>query len=485
MLYEAVRDIARSRPGKPAIRTTDGRTAGYAELLDLADRTAAGLLARGVGPGRTVATALRNSIGYVALILAAARIGAKYVPLMTNFDAADIRTALRISEPVLVVADPARDLPDSAPPRVTPEELASAAPLGPADATGVHSGPFRLLWTSGSTGFPKQMAWRQDRFVAERRRWLADTGITDSDVFFCRHTLDVAHATDLHVFAALLSGATLVLADPQAPPAELLRLIAASGATAMSALPSHYEEYVRAADQAGAPDLSRLRRPLCGGAYLAPAVIHDAARVLGIHIRQIYGSTEFGLALGNMADEPQTDLSMVPVRGVQTRLEPLTAGHPDLGELVLRSDCTSEGYLNDAEAHARTFRGEEFWTGDVARRAPDGSYRILGRVTEALATPDGPLIAPVLDDEITAAAPVCESVTVPVRPGAYRDEVCVVVTLPPGTAHDDAVKSVRAVTGAHGLTAQVHIAEAIPRTPVGKPDKPLIRRRWIEEGSHG
>ena len=115
--------------------------------------------------------------------------------------------------------------------------------------------------------------------------------------------------------------------------------------------------------------------------------------------------------------------------------------------------------------------------------------RLGSPVVEALSQDGGftPGFASVLVCEDGSRAFVKAASTIAQRAfaGAYRDEVCVVVTLPPGTAHDDAVKSVRAVTGAHGLTAQVHIAEAIPRTPVGKPDKPLIRRRWIEEGSHG
>ncbi|BCJ64695.1 class I adenylate-forming enzyme family protein [Polymorphospora rubra] len=475
-LYAAVRAVAAARPDAPAVETTAGDAVSYAELVGLVDRLAGGLAARGVRADDSVAFALRNSVGYVALIIAVARLGARYVPLMGNFDAADLRTALDRTRPVLVVTDGHRDLP-AGPPTTGLDELGAADPLAEPIA-GVHHRIFRTLWTSGSTGFPKLMAWRQDKFVRERRRWIADVDIRATDVFLCRHTLDVAHATDLHVFAALLSGARLVLADPTAPADVLLRQLVAHRVTVMSALPKHYEDLVAAAD--GDLDLSRLRRPLCGGAYLPPAVIRRADEVLGIRIRQIYGSTEFGLALGNMTDEVQADAGMIPVHGVGTRLEPFAEAvgtEPDTGELVLRSDCTSEGYLDNDEANARTFRTPEFWTGDVARRGPDGSYRILGRVSEALATPAGPVLAPMLDDEIAGTGAVDIAVCLAVHPGRYAAQVAVAVRPAPGRSADEVGKIVADILDAHRLDGTVRFVDEIPRTPVGKIDKPLLRHR--------
>ena len=514
-LYAAVAEVAASRPDAEAVRTTDGEQVAYRELLARADRIAAGLHRRGIGHGSTVAVCLANGIGYVALILAAARTGARYVPLLANFDARDIRTALERARPDLVVLDGHRTIAtDGLPvaglsaleatvPAATGERPDTAALPATAElpAAAPGSSVFRMLWTSGSTGFPKAMTWRQDKFVTERRRWLADTGIRDSDVFFCRHTLDVAHATDLHVFAALLSGARLVLADPHAPAATLLAQLAAQRATVMSALPDHYAALVRAAADVPAGqrlDLGRLRLPLCGGAYLGTDVVAGAADVLRIRIREIYGSTEFGLAMGNASDTkseteagsgtgrparpPRTPSGLSPVAGVGVRLEPLHPAAPDLGELVLISDCTSEGYLDDGPANARTFRPGEFWTGDVARRTPDGRYRVLGRVTEALAATHGPLCAPILEEEIAASSAVAGAICLAARPQEYTDETLVAVRTAPGHTARDAAKAVEEVLAAHGLRGSVRHVGEFPLTPVGKIDKPRLRALWQTAG---
>ncbi|MDG4859419.1 long-chain fatty acid--CoA ligase [Streptomyces sp. T-3] len=505
-LYDAVREIAEKQPEVRAIQDVDGTPVGYGELISLADRLAGGLAARGVGAGDAVAVALPNSTRYVALILAVARLSARYVPLMRDFSEEESARAVHQAEPVLLVAGRAHHVPEGALPTVGLDEIesgtaaqldadaheldgtAATAPPEPGSAAVAtrresdRTAVFRLLWTSGSTGFPKMMAWRQDKFVTERRRWLADTGMTSDDVYYCRHPLDVAHATDLHVFAALLSGARLVLADHEAPAAAHLQRLAAERATVMSALPAHYTQLVAAAREHGRADLSALRRPLCGGTYLGPATVREADDVLGIRIRQIYGSTEFGLALGNMTDEVQTGLAMIPVREVGARVEPLTEQSPDTGELVLRSDCTSEGYPHVPQAQARTFRDGEFWTGDIAERLPGGAFRILGRVDETLATPNGPVLAPALDAEIAEACPGAEAATLPVEPGAYLNRVVLALSPGPGTDPETAVKAARDVLAGHGLAGTIHLVDAIPQTPVGKTDKPQLRARFALQG---
>jgi acyl-coenzyme A synthetase/AMP-(fatty) acid ligase len=486
-LYEAVAAVARRRPDAIAVATTAGELTTYAELLAQADRFAVGLRARGVTEGRViVCSGLANDASYVAFLLGLCAAGAAYVPLLADFDAAAVARALRMTAPVLWVGPENHHRAGVTLPRVELAELQTpGAAAGPEVGTvpegrAIAPGTFRMLWTSGSTKAPKLVTWRQEPFVRERRRWITHIEATERDAFFCRHTLDVAHATDLHAFAALLAGARLILADPRAEPATLLSQLAATGATYTSMLPNHYEDLIAAAGQRPGADLSGLRRPMCGGAYASPALIAAAAEVLGIHIRHIYGSTEFGLALGNMADEVQTVGGMMEVAGVRARLEAL-AGYDldDLGHLVLTSDCTSNGYLDDDEANAATFRGPDFWTGDVAQRLDDGSLRLLGRVSDLVLAEDGPLAVPLLDELLAEQCPVAESVSLAVDTDKLSNRVLVVLCAAPGTADDEAVAAVDKLLAAHGLTGAVLAFDRIPRTVVGKADRALIRRRHM------
>ncbi|GAA1943801.1 class I adenylate-forming enzyme family protein [Kitasatospora viridis] len=483
-LYQAVRESAELRPEAIAVRTQGGAAVTYRELIALADRQSAGLRRHGVGPGDTVAVRLSSGIGYVALILAVARLGARYVPLLENFGPEDQAHVLARLTPRLLVTDGTRAEPAPAPAALPSVELAeltepaAQAELadGPAGASELppQNGVFRLLWTSGTTRFPKAAAWRQDRYVAERRRWCADLGIGPEDRFLCRHPLDVAHATDLHVMPALLSGASVLLADPRTSGEQLLALLRSTGTTVLSALPSHYEALLATRAAARGARLPDLRYPICGGAYVSPALAERCREVLGVRLVGAYGSTEFGVAMWSPPGRP-----LVPHTGVSARIVPFTPDHPDLGELVLRSADSGEGYPLDPQDHDRTFRDGEYWTGDMARRLGDGGLRVLGRVSEALATAKGPLLAPELDEELLALAGVAEVVCLPAVQGEYRAELLVAVHPVPGTAPDAAATAVRQALAAHELTGDVREFDELPRTPVGKVDKPRVRT-WFD-----
>ena len=234
------------------------------------------------------------------------------------------------------------------------------------------------------------MSWRQDDLLTDRRKWIRWTGLSAQDRVCCMHPLDVAHGTDVHLFPALLSGAELILVK-SATPETVLDTLAEHGATVFSALPRHYEQLVEVSEARGGVRLPSLRLPLCGGAYLSGATVRRAEDALGIHIRRIYGSTEFGIVFGNLDDAPQEARGMRPLPGVEVRLDPLDARHPQQGEIVARSSATSVGYHDDSEATARAFVNGWYRTGDVAELGLDGEYRVVGRTGDAIAVAGRPL----------------------------------------------------------------------------------------------
>lgn len=89
------------------------------------------------------------------------------MPLLANFDAQDVRTALERARPDLVVLDGHRTIATGGLPVAELSALEATAPAARAElpAAAPGSSVFRMLWTSGSTGFPKAMTWRQDKFV--------------------------------------------------------------------------------------------------------------------------------------------------------------------------------------------------------------------------------------------------------------------------------------------------------------------------------
>ncbi|WP_051338109.1 class I adenylate-forming enzyme family protein [Streptomyces flavidovirens] len=476
VLFDAFREMAAERHDQVAVRTTSGEILTYGELSVYAQRLARGLARHGVLPGTVVATRLENSPGYVALMLALCRLGAVHLPISPASPPARAQWLADQARPALLVTsgDPA-----AAPhgPRAVAlagiRQAGEGAPEVPPVLPDAGDVPFRLLETSGSTGRPKLVAWRQPDLLSDRTEWIRLLGIAPGDVLGCMHPLDVAHGTDVHMWPALLSGAELLLVSPAAP-SDVLAALREHAVTVFSALPRHYEQLAEAAGALGGVPLPHLRLPLSGGAYLGGSTVRRVRKTLGVGMRRIYGSTEFGIVLGNFDGEHQEERGMRPLPGVEVRLAPLRPGTPRLGELIARSAATASGYYGNPEATAASFQDGWYHTGDVAELGADGEYRLLGRVGDAIAAGDGVVFAPPLEETLADRCPVREVVVLAGATGG----VLIVAAPSPGVPANEAADSLTAVLEDVGIAAPVRIVDEIPHTPVGKPDRPRARELY-------
>lgn len=473
MLLEAFLDVAKRRAHALAIETVEGDGLTYGELSTEVEHVAGGLLERGVRPGQVVATWLDNSIDYVATILALAGVGAVHLPISLRSGPQRTASLINDVQPQLIISVDGSAPGVGAPPCVAPEQLRGKHRVTASRPQ--YDTIFRMQETSGSTGEPRLAMWRQDAVVAEIEHWMNYTATTEQDVFFNIHPLDGGHAVDLHVLPALLSGAKLVLGSIERP-AETLIALARHRATVFSALPRQYDLLTRAASTVKVDQLPDLRLPLCGGAYLMSRIVREAHEQLGVRLRRIYGSTEFGMMLANMADTLQIDDGMVPVGDVQVLLEPIDPARPTVGEIVARSSHMGAGYFG-ADLQ-QEFENGWYRTGDVAKLDEYGRYHILGRKDDAIPTGQGLVFAPHLEETLTTRCPVTEVAVLITENGAQERAALVVAEASAKHDHHDVAARLAATLAAHDVCAKIHIVSQIPHTPTGKPDKPKIRRLY-------
>ena len=184
-LFEHAVDAA---PGNPALRSGD-RVVTYAELEADANRLAHYLQSQGVEPGDHVAIYAKNSIEHVVAMLAIVKIRAvminvnyRYVEGELNylFENADVVAVIheRSYAPlvaacwpkheqlrVAVVVDDALDPDDAVRRLVVRRRPASDALAGQSDERdfGERSpDDIHIIYTGGTTGFPKGVMWRQE-----------------------------------------------------------------------------------------------------------------------------------------------------------------------------------------------------------------------------------------------------------------------------------------------------------------------------------
>ncbi|GAA2527864.1 long-chain fatty acid--CoA ligase [Microbacterium mitrae] len=390
-----VADRAASQPD--AIAVIDGGVAiTNRDLSTRIDALAKRLRAGGYGVGDRIATVTGNSTDQIVLFFACARVGMALVPLSWRLTVGELSDLMQRAQPALVAVD---------------DEHTTAA----AEALRAH-GSVTALVTLGTAGIEAQVPPRAGGFVAQHDvrdddallviftsgSESAPKGVvlTHANCFWTN--LALASAAQLtgddvvltvlpqfHVAAwncqpllALWRGATLVL-ERSFQPGRVLHLIAEHRVTAMMGVPTHYRLLAQDRGFADA-DLTSLRTALVGGATM-PDDLAVMWRERGVALIQGYGLTEAG---PNVASARAGDVGVIgkPYAHVDVMLADVQTGGElvgaAIGELWVRGPSVSPGYLNDAEATARTRSGEWLRTGDIAERLDDGRLRIIDRVKD-------------------------------------------------------------------------------------------------------
>lgn len=471
MLFQAFRKVVDTYSGKIAVISSDGKVSTYLDLLRMIHCQVSELQVVGITPGDIVSTRLENSISYVSLLFSLAALGAIHCPI--SLLASKDRAAHRFStvKPKLLISSDGSSSSDNSPLTLSLKQISRKTKNIDGCITS-HPEIFRMQETSGSTGTSKLAVWRQDKMIYEIEHWIALAGISSSDIAFNVHTLDGGHAVDLHVLPILLSGGTLVLGNIESPE-KALQAISDSRATVLSALPQQYKVLCNAAEATSINRLPHLRLPMCGGGYLSDTLIQESYEKLGIMIRRIYGSTEFGMILANLDPIIQTNCGMYPVGDVEVRLEPLGLEDMTIGEIVARSTHCGSGYFENYEKNDD--KQDWYHTGDVAQQIDKKTFMPLGRLGDSLRTLQGIIFSPQLEEILASKLQLAQVVVL-----TNGKDI-------PGSHADIFVESIRQedrkmiridiqnLMDIYGISSSLYLIDFIPLTPTGKPDKQALR----------
>lgn len=374
----------------------DGREFSYLELYTRARRLAYVLRERfGVRAGDRVACMAQNDLDYVSLFYATQRLGAILVPVNFRFTCSETEHVVRDSGAKLVIVDSILY------PAVAglkgevalwnfdgPEGLCEAAGAGVAPEipfAGGFEDPCMILYTSGTTGFPKgavishrMIFWNSINTGLRLNLTQADSVLTFLPLF---HTggWNVLTTPCLH------RGAKVVLlrkfdADL------ILRLCGEERVTVLFGVPTTMDFLRRSALFDGA-DLRSVRYAIVGGEPM-PLELIQVWESRGIPVRQGYGLTEFGPNVFslNEADSRRKMGSIgfpnfyIDARVVNDAGVEVAPG--EVGELVLRGPMAMSGYWQNPEATAQVLRDGWLHTGDLVRRDEEGYFYVVGRKKE-------------------------------------------------------------------------------------------------------
>ena len=475
----------------------DGTPVSRAEFSGKVGQTAAWLAAQGIGKGDVVAVWLVNRIEWIALLFAAARLGAVIAAVNTRYRSAEVAHLLKLSGAKLLVIeaafrtiDFAAILADIAQAEVPVlQKLAVVGrdaipahwpcirfdafdkPYPPAPAQDDVDQPVLLYTTSGTTKGPKLVAHSQ-RTLATHAASVAGTLRLSPQ----RHSLlamlpfcGTFGMTSLLGFVA--AGATIHALDAfEAAPA--LKILSERRITHAFGSDEMFRRILTLTD---APRLFPYLE-VCGFAAFQPGwrELAAEAEARGLPLYGLYGSSEvqalFSISHASdaFADRiegggwPMSPEARVRVRDTETG----ALAAPDVsGEMEISAPSRFLGYFNNPEATRDAITADGFFrTGDIGRLRRDGSFVYETRAGDAMRL-GGFLVAPgEIEDELKSCAGVADAqvVAVDLR-GQAR---CVAVVIPAGEPpHQETLTArLRERLAGYKIPARIYVVDAFPVT---------------------
>jgi fatty-acyl-CoA synthase len=509
-----------ARWGDREALTFKGRRDTFRQLASDIDRVAKGLIHLGVAPGEKVAVWLNNCPEWIHAMVACAKIGAVHVPVNTRLRTDDLEYVLRQSNSATLITHDvsgpidylamAREITERLPDlkrlvikseRTHPNACAWAELL--AGARHVDDATLRaraeavkptdtmlIMYTSGTTGFPKGVA--RDHALIEslvdRQRRLH---MTERDVF-------INYLPLFHIFgyvdgplASLMTGCRQVLTD-SFDPHEALDLIEAEGGTQVHGFDSHLKSLCDAQERRPR-DLQTLRTGLMalGQASSSPLAYRARTVLAPARFLPAYGITEVGanVSVGffDSTEEQACETSGFPCEGFEVRVIDPATGRDEppsvAGELLVRTRYMMQGYYGQPEETTKALdAGGWLHTGDMASLRPDGYLRFMGRYKDMLKV-GGENVDPVEVEGYLLQHPGVRQVAVVSYPDPRLTEVGVAfVQRAPGAAvtAEELIASCRGRIASFKIPRHVLFTEELPATPSGKIQKAKLRERALE-----
>lgn len=479
-------------------------TWSYAQARDTAARFAGTLRGAGVTVGDRVAVICSNRIEFLEVVLGCAWLGAVAVPInvasrgpqlqhiLGNCGArllvieADFAENLAMLKPGELAVETIWAIGDNAGVRLgdvaakkmprSGEPIATAA-VAPADLA-------LILYTSGTTGPSKGVCCPHAQYFW----WAVNTASLlqlKSDDVLCT-SLPLFHTNALNTFyQALLTGGTV----------RYEKRFSASGF-----FPSLLRSRATVSYLLGAMVPILLSRPVTSeesahGARIAlapgvPAQFHEPfTRRTGIRLLDGWGSTETNFVLGTTIEHQQPGL-MGPVfdsfgaRVVDDQDRDVADGAA--GELLVRTDeplAFANEYFRAPDKTAEAWRDGWFHTGDRVVRQPDGYFRFVDRIKDAIRRRGENISSFEVEQVLLSHDAVANAAAFPVRSPLAEDEVMAAVILHAGRSLTPAelIAFCEPRLPYFAVPRYLEFVSELPVTESGKVQKYKLRVRGITQ----
>ncbi|MBU0702664.1 MAG: AMP-binding protein, partial [Chloroflexi bacterium] len=344
-----------------------------------------------------------------------------------------------------------------------------------------------LLYTSGTTGFPKGVMHTHRNFalMIDSVLPMVEPGVWECilNPFPMFHYAGVL----IGMMPALVGGKMVLM--PAFNPQEALRLMARERVTMFAGVPTMLLLMLRMPDF-DQYDLSSLRMTAAGAAPVPPELVYALKERLGCSVFNVYGMTETGVISVTTEDDPlEAPAHTVgrPMLDVEVKItdderNELPVG--EVGEIATRSATLLKGYYKRPEETAEAFDEEGwFYTGDIGKIDEDGYLRILDRKKDMLIR-GGVNVFPAEVENFLVTHPKIQMAAVIGVPSPVGGERVRVYILPMEGAElteTEVMNYCRGQIAGYKLPDEVRFVESLPLSALRKVQKFKLREEAMKE----
>jgi fatty-acyl-CoA synthase/long-chain acyl-CoA synthetase len=298
---------------------------------------------------------------------------------------------------------------------------------------------FCILYTSGTTGFPKGAMLTHENIYYAGKTVTECNDSTDQDVFLVAVPL-------FHVFgmvacftASLFCQGKLVLQE-RFKAKHALQLIEQERVTIHHGVPTMFILELNEPDLE-TYDLSSLRTGYIAASPCPAEVIKGIREKLGLNICVAYGATETSATVTITKLENEKEINVLetvgcPVKGAEVRIvndarENVPFGK--VGEICCRGTGIMKGYYNAVEQTKAALDAEGwYYTGDLGILDETGYLRIVGRKKEMIIRGGFNIYPREIEEILYRNEKIMEAAVIGLPDPVLGEYVCAVIKLKPG-----------------------------------------------------
>lgn len=502
-IASALRDRAASMPDHPAI-LFEGRVIGYGELDARSSQLAHAMAARIVA-GDRIALFLPNVPEFAIAYYAVQRLGAIPVSISSAFRTAEVEYLLQDSGAriVFTTAELAEFVPGPTCPALEYQVLvdapASGAGTGAAHDTladwiagqptqfepvdRAADDPAALLYSSGTTGFPKGVTLTQSNIASNVASAAKYVGYRPEDRLATFLPLFHVYGQNFILNAAVLAGATVSLFRRFVPD-EVLTAIGRDRITMFFGVPTIFIGLLSM--DLSRYDLSSIRYEMSAAATMPEQVSRQWFERFGRRVFEGYGLTECSpFACYNDRIEHRFGSVGRAVEGFELAIldeDDRELPHGEWGEIAIRGPGVMKAYWNRPEDSDRALRSGWLHSGDVGRMDDEGYVYIVDRVKDMINV-SGFKVWPAEVEKYLYQMPQVQEVAVYGLPHAEKGEqvaVAVVAKAGQSLSAEDVIAYCRQNIAAYKVPARVDVVAELPKSATGKILKRILKDQAAE-----